>query len=99
MELHENEKKPTMLDITSLDTYVLLGLFINVLSSQAWQHMGLRVKPETEKIEKDFERAQVAIDCIAFLTDKLEPHIQEGERKKLRNLLSDLQINFVRLKP
>jgi hypothetical protein len=96
-EGEEQEKSPP-LDITSLDTYALLGLFINILSSQAWQHMGLRLKPGADKIEKDFKRANVAIDCIAFLVDKLEPEVSESERKQLRNLLTDLQINFVQLK-
>jgi len=85
-------------DITSLDTYMLLGLFIDILSSQAWQHLGLRVKPGSDKVEKDFKRASVAIDCIAFLIDKLEPVVSDSEKRKLRNLLTDLQINFVQLK-
>ena len=94
----ETEKeKPSTFDITELDTYVLLGLFINILSNQAWQHMGLRMKPGTDKeVEKDFERARVAIDCIASLIEKLEPHIPDAEKNVLRSLLADLQINFVR---
>lgn len=98
MEREKREETPASFDISSLDTYVLLGLFINILSEKAWQHMGLRVKPGTDDVEKDFERAKVAIDCITFLVDKLEPHIQDGEKNRLRNLLTDLQINFVRLK-
>lgn len=96
----ENEKKekPDVLDISSLDTYILVKLFINILSMQAWQHMGLRVKAGTDQIEKDFDRAQVAIDCIEFLIGKLENHIEENEKDKLRSLLRDLQMNFVRLK-
>ena len=90
------KEKPSTLDITTLDTYVLLGLFINILSNQAWQHMGLRVKPGTDKVEIDFERARLAIDCIASLIEKLEPHIPDAEKNELRNLLADLQINFVR---
>jgi len=93
----EKEEKTTALDITSLDTYTLLELFINVLSTKAWQHMGLRVREGTDKIEKDFEQAKVAIDCIAFLINKLEPHMQDSEKGRLQNLLADLQINFVRL--
>jgi hypothetical protein len=65
------ERREPVLDITALDTYALLSLFIGVLSAQAWQHMGLRVKPGTEKIEKDLERARVAIDCVVFLVEKL----------------------------
>ena len=89
-------RTPPILDVTALDTYVLLGLFISILSNQAWQHMGLKVKPKTDKVEKDFEHARVAIDCIASLIEKLEPHIPDAEKNELRNLLADLQINFVR---
>ena len=90
-----NEKH--VFNITSLDTYVLLTLFVNILGSQAWQHLGLRVKSGRDKVEKDLERAKTAIDCIAFLIDKLEAHLQESEKKILKNLLSERQINFVRI--
>jgi hypothetical protein len=91
------ERKEPVLDVTTLDTYALLSLFIGILSAQAWQHMGLRVKPGTEKAEKDFERARVAIDCVAFLAEKLESHIPDAEKDRLKSLVADLQINFVRL--
>jgi UTP-glucose-1-phosphate uridylyltransferase len=71
-------------------------LFINILNTQAWQYMGLRINPATKKIEKDMEKAIVAIDIIAYLIDNLEKKLSEEERTGLRSLLSDLQINFVR---
>ena len=96
MEDKTNDKRVAF-DMTSLDTYTLITLFVNILSSQAWQHMGLRVKAGTEEAEKDLERAKIAIDCVAFLIEKLQDHIQESENKQLKNLLADLQINFVRV--
>ena len=93
----DKRENPPILDITALDTYVLLGLFISILSNHAWQHMGLTVKLGTDKVEKDFERARVAIDCLATLIDKLEPHISDAEKNRLRSQLADLQINFLRL--
>lgn len=93
----EEKGKPEILDITQLDTYNLLAIFINILAEKAWQHMGLKTVQGTDKIEEDFGRAHTAIDCIAFLIDKLEPHIPENGRSKLRSILADLQINFVRL--
>ena len=99
MSSEPEEKKTQIFDITSLDTYDLLSFFISILSAQAWQHMGLRVKPGTDKVEKDLERGKIAIDCAAFLIEKLEPHIAEKDREALRGLLADLQINFARLSP
>ena len=97
MSKENDEKKTQALDITTLDTYDLLGFFISILSDQAWQHLGLRVKAGTDKIERDLERARVAIDCTSFLIDKLEPRLEERERDAMRRLLADLQINFARL--
>lgn len=91
------ENKAHLLDVTALDTYALLRLFVSLLSVQAWQHLGLRAKTGTDKIEKDFDRARAAIDCIVFLVDKLEPHVTDGEKNEMRRLLVDLQINFARL--
>ena len=97
MEPNRDEEKPQAMDITSLDTYVLLTLFVNILTTQAWQHMGLRVKPGEDNTKLDLELARTVIDCIAFLVDKLTAHVQESEVKRLKNLLADLQINFVRI--
>jgi len=97
VEESKDDEQPLTLDITSLDTYSLLALFANILSAQAWQHMGLRVKPGSDQIERDLERARTAIDCVAFLLNKLEAHVPESEGKRLNNLLTDLQINFVRI--
>ncbi|UCH03207.1 MAG: DUF1844 domain-containing protein, partial [Candidatus Bathyarchaeota archaeon] len=47
--------------------------------------------------EQDLQRARIAIDCITFIIDKLESHIQESEINKLKTLLTDLQMNFVRI--
>jgi hypothetical protein len=91
------EKETQVFDITSLDTYDLLSFFISILSAQTWQHTGLRVKPGTDKTQKDLERAKVAIDCAAFLMEKLEPHVEDKDREALKGLLADLQINYARI--
>ena len=96
--MSEGNKVNETQDITNLDIYLLLGLFINILNVQAWQYMGLRTKPGTDKIEKDVEKANIAIDCISFLTDKLEPHIPKDAANKIRNMLLDLQTNFIKKK-
>jgi len=99
MELGEpsEEKRPQVFDITSLDTYDLLGLFISVLSAQAWQHLGLRVKPGTDKVEEDLERASTAIDCISYMVEKLKPRLTEEESSRLASVTADLKMNYARL--
>jgi hypothetical protein len=89
--------QPAAVDVAALDTYAVIGLFINILAVQAWQHLGLRVKPGTDKAARDDERARVAIDCLRFLVDQVAPTLPANETRRLRNLVTDLQLNFVRL--
>jgi hypothetical protein len=83
-------------DVSFLDLYQLLSLFVGLLSEQAWRNMGLRVDPATNEIKKDLERAHVAIDCIIAIVDKLEPHVAGDVKNSLRSLITDLQLNYAR---
>lgn len=91
----EKEKEPVGVDISALDTYTTLKLFLSILADQAWRKMGLIADPRTNKVEKDLIQAKTAIDCFQFMLKQLEPHLTDDEKKKLNNVLSDLQINFV----
>ena len=88
------EREPSSVDISSLDIYQLLQLFIMLLSEQAWRYIGLRVYPGTNEIRKDLVKAHVAIDCIIALVDNIEPYIEDAEKERLRRLITDLQINY-----
>lgn len=96
MSEEAGSEEPKVQDITSLDTYSLIGLFISLLSAKAWQTMGLRVKPGTDKIEKDLDQARTAIDTVDFLVQKLKTRIPELERSGLESMVGDLKLNFVR---
>jgi len=76
--------------------YDILQFVAGMLSEQAWQKMGLRLAPGQKEMTKDMTQAKLAIDTIAFIVDKLHPHIGENERRALRGILSDLQLNFVK---
>ncbi len=92
----DEKQKARFVDISTLDLYNLLQFFITILNEKAWRYIGLRVDPTKDEIETDFERAHVAIDCIMCLVDKLESHLAEDEKNQLRNLITDLQINYAR---
>jgi hypothetical protein len=97
-ENHDAKNRPPeMMDIGSLDTYSLLGLFLGILAEKAWQTMGLRAKPGTDKVQADFDQARVAIDTTGFLAEKLQPHLPEDEKRRLEGLVADLRLNYVRL--
>ena len=84
------------LDLSSLDIEDLIGIFVGVLSGKALEHMGLPVK-EGEEPEKDLKRASVAINSMSCLIDQLEPRVDEDVAKRYRSLVSDLQLNYVRI--
>ncbi|HEX7483092.1 MAG TPA: DUF1844 domain-containing protein [Candidatus Bathyarchaeia archaeon] len=90
----DKEQEPNPVDISSLDIYRLVELFIMVLSEQAWRYIGLRVDPATNKINKDLTKAHVAIDCIISLVDKIEPNLDKVEVESFRRLITDLQLNY-----
>jgi hypothetical protein len=91
----EKEKEPVGVDISALDTFTTLKLFLSILADQAWRKMGLIADPRTNKVEKDMSQAKTAINCFQFMLKELETHLTEDEKNKLNNVLSDLQINFV----
>jgi Domain of unknown function (DUF1844) len=93
-ESEKKEQEPSPVDISLLDIYQLVDLFIMLLSEQAWRYIGLRVDPRTNKIDKDLAKAHVAIDCIISLVDKIEPNIDNAEIERLRRLITDLQLNY-----
>lgn len=94
---NESEKKgqePSPVDISSLDIYQLVELFIMLLSEQAWRYIGLRVNPATNKMNKDLAKAHVAIDCIISLVEKIEANLDDEETERLRRIITDLQLNY-----
>jgi hypothetical protein len=80
----------------AVDVYGVLRYCIALLHTHAWQSMGLVPNPVTQKIERDMEQARVAIDCLNFLVERLDPNVGPEERRSLRGLLTDLRINFAR---
>lgn len=95
-EMSEEERQRLLKEVLAPDLHVLIIGMVERLGELAWMHMGLVANPATGSIEKDLTRAKLAIDCAQALTDRVIPHIAEEERRELRNLVSNLQINFVR---
>ncbi len=95
----ENNQKPgpELFDITTLDTYVLLNLFVSILATKAWQHLGLRTISGSNTVKQDLVQARVSIDCISFLIVQLKNKIPVEDSKRQQNLLADLQMNFARI--
>ena len=91
----DEEAEQEDLGFPPTDVYTMLRSFISLLGMHAWQWMGLIKNPSTNELTKDLVQAKTAIDAIAALASQLEGHADAAEQRELRNMLSDLRINFV----
>ncbi len=79
-----------------LDVYMALRAAFHQMAAVAWQMMGLQADPFTGKMHKDVEQARIAIDCAAFLLERLQPQLQGQESRDYQSMLTDLRLNFVK---
>jgi hypothetical protein len=86
---HEHEEMPAP------DVFQTLQFVTGLLAEQAWQFMGLHLPPGHKQPVTDMVQAKIAIDTIIFVSDKLHPHLGDEERRAIRGIVSDLQLNFV----
>ena len=77
------------------DVRSVLALFLGELRTLAWLRMGLVANPMTGQIETDLTQAKMAIDTVVYLAEQLEPHVAPEERLPLKDMVSDLRLNFV----
>jgi hypothetical protein len=84
-------------DYTLPDVREMLMEYMLVLRDVSVLRLGLALNPATGKSEKDLPQAKIAIDTIAFLSTQIESALPPDERLPLKAMISDLQLNFVRL--
>jgi len=77
------------------DLPVLFVWFISMLNGKAWEYLGLIMNPETKEINKDLEKAKIAIDTVAFLYDQIKNDLNLEDFKRIDNLLANLRMNYV----
>ena len=89
------EKESQQIELLDLEIEDLLSFIIGLTSTKAIQYLGVPIKPD-QKPEKDLQRARVAIDTTNLLVEKLELYINDDEKKKLKHMISNLQLSYVR---
>jgi hypothetical protein len=89
------EKEDTHIELLDLEIEDLLGFIIGLTSTKAIQYLGVAIKPE-QISEKDLKRARVAIDTTSLLIEQLDPYLNEDEKKQYKQMLSNLQISYVK---
>ena len=83
----ETREAPTVFDH--------IAVLLDQMAGVAWQKLGLQPDMVTGKIEPNLDQARVAIDVVSFLSNKLEPQLDEDDRRQIQSLVRDLKINFV----
>lgn len=78
-----------------VDVNELLMIMADQIASVAWSKLGLQPDPITGEITKDLAQANLAIDVLAFLANKLEPNLDDADKREILNLVSNLKINYV----
>ena len=76
----------------------LVATCINLFAAKAWEAMGLVANPETKRIERNLDDAQLAVDAASALSDLMRPRVGAEERREIETLLANLRINFVEQK-
>jgi hypothetical protein len=87
---------PTADAFPRIEVPTMLQIVAAQLAEVAWQKMGLRADPFTNRVEKDIAQARLAIDALAALLGVLLPHVEGQPARDLQSLLTDLRLNFVR---
>lgn len=67
-------------------------------ATAALLYLGLEKNPQTGKIEKNLELAQLNIDWLVVLREKTKGNLSPEEANYINAIVTDLQIKFVQAK-
>lgn len=67
---------------------------VSMFASACWQQIGKISNQIDGKITKDLKSAQVTIDMLLMLRDKMKGNLTVTEEKFLTDTISNLQINY-----
>ena len=99
-EMTEEEQEKAQEEMAKLLTNVkdMAVYNMSMISSQAWHHLGLVPVPGTEKAEVDLEQAKLAIDLYEANLNVIGDVLDKEISKQFKQILADLQLNFVNKK-
>ncbi len=83
------------IDLLDLEIEEIFRFFIGLTSNKALQYLGVSLK-EGETVEKDLVRARLSIDTTDYLVKKMDPYMEDEEKKQLKQMVSNLQFTYFR---
>lgn len=81
--------------LLQLDIEEILRFFISVTSTKSVLYLGAKLNADQEP-NKDLEKARIAIDTTKMLIEMLQPLISKEESKQLNEVVSNLQLAYVK---
>ena len=73
----------------------ILRMSAGMLNEKAWIHLGLVADPLSGRIDRNLPEARRAIDALVDIGKHLTPVADEGEKRELQVMISNLRLNFV----
>ncbi len=73
----------------------LLAQLVLMFQTAALQQMGKLKNPLTDKVERDLSQAQISIDIIEMLQNKMKGNLSQEEDRMISSVLQELKLNFV----
>ena len=81
--------------LLQLEIEEILQFFISVTSTKSVLYLGAKLTADQEPT-KDLEKARIAIDTTKMLVKKLQPLISKEESKQLNDVVSNLQLAYIK---
>lgn len=78
-----------------LSIYDVLAVWVEQMASIGWQKLGLQPDPITGTLAPDLAQAKVAVDATAQLAEHLLPELDDEDKRRIQNIVSDLRVNYV----
>ena len=83
-----------MTDKEQLDLNPYFYNLIMMFASACWQQLGKVQSQIDGKIHRDLKSAQVTIDMLLMIRDKMKGNLNKKEEELLFSTISNLQINY-----
>jgi len=74
----------------------LFSFLIMSYQTSALMQLGQVKDPNTQKVEKDLDKAKLSIDILGMLQEKTKNNLTKDESELLENILRELRLAFVK---
>ncbi len=80
---------------TTTKNQLLFAQLVLMFHTAAMQQMGKLKNPLTDNIERDLSQAQVSVDMLDMMKEKMKGNLTGDEERFLTDILRELKLNYV----